>query len=380
MTRSRAVTHTTTRGHTSISDTDSGAGAGAGVGAFAGNTASTPALHCRHDIEKVAQLACADARRKIRTGFTQLENNEQSTKHRQLMLGAVLHLRENLTSTNVSSRKEMQRIQNHKNVLKYSIGNCSELAVAACLFMKNNYPEINSELYRIDGGDHAFIIINRDPHTAPSTPEDWNDESYICDPWANKVYKTSLYLQELKNYHCDRRSLKGRIEDFDPTRHHLTPWPLPTTEEEKTETIHLELANFKAKIAIIITAFSSFKRQSQRLSKTLSNTQTDAGKELSSIFTQLLKQLTQHLDQAKRKINIKISNDLVLATTTLCSELHDTLSDLRSDCLTYQSNLTFFSKRYPLTPKVKQKIQQAVHQSIKALNNDLDQLRTLTMI
>lgn len=83
---------------------------------------------------------------------------------------------------------------------KYSVGNCTEIALIAMEYIATHDDKISAELFEIAGGDHVFLVVNRDPKSDSHDPLTWGDSAYICDPWANKVYPAKEYLKELKNF------------------------------------------------------------------------------------------------------------------------------------------------------------------------------------
>ena len=101
---------------------------------------------------------------------------------------------------------------------KYDLGNCGELAYFALDYILYHAPpELNAETYSIRGGNHSFLVINRDPNSDPNLPETWGTDAVICDPWANKVYRARDYRTELKNFYTQEN--KNFIQDLQP--HHV---------------------------------------------------------------------------------------------------------------------------------------------------------------
>jgi len=179
------------------------------------------------------------ARDQIRKGSTQLENNVLSNEYFDYLETGV---GDELGTRGLAKQQATRKIDSDpldKNELssyyesmisttsKFSIGNCTELAIQALdyvlshLFSSNI--KINAEVYLISGGDHVFLVLNRDPWSNPQDPKTWGENAVICDPWANKVFKASDYLSELKNFH--RVNRKNSVEDFNPSKHVLVPYP-----------------------------------------------------------------------------------------------------------------------------------------------------------
>lgn len=179
-------------------------------------------------IALIAKEACEYARSQILEGSTQLENNLYSPEKKRSLLYAMSHVR-------AISRDEFRHIVKNdffpgvnrafldfeiqiSNCKKFSLGCCGELAQMALHYIAKEHPQINAEQFRIAGGNHTFLVIGRDPKSDPSHPEAWNDETYICDPWLNKIYPANAYLTELKNYWQDDKN-NNCIEDFNPQKH-----------------------------------------------------------------------------------------------------------------------------------------------------------------
>jgi hypothetical protein len=87
-----------------------------------------------------------------------------------------------------------------KNAVRYRVGNCAEnSALAFVMFAEypgpendNSLPELegdpskNPPIERVDSpdGDHAFVVVNRNPSFAISDVARWADHQVIiCDPW-----------------------------------------------------------------------------------------------------------------------------------------------------------------------------------------------------
>lgn len=125
---------------------------------------------------------------------------------------------------------------------KYSLGNCAELALQALDHVLNTlHADMNAEIYLIHGGDHVFLVMNRDPRSNPQDPATWGDAAVICDPWADKVYRASDYLSQLKNFYSFRG--QNYTENFDANEHVLLPFgDFNTTYLHNAKTV----ANLKA--------------------------------------------------------------------------------------------------------------------------------------
>ncbi len=82
-----------------------------------------------------------------------------------------------------------------------SSGNCDEFTKQAFDFILYHDNSIKAEVYEIQGGDHVFLVLNRDPNSDPSDPDTWGKKAVICDPWANSVYYALNFRHHLKNFY-----------------------------------------------------------------------------------------------------------------------------------------------------------------------------------
>ncbi|MBI3722745.1 DUF4157 domain-containing protein [bacterium] len=73
-----------------------------------------------------------------------------------------------------------------KVALKWGWGNCKENAavVATRLHEKGvDSVELMSKEGDEKGGDHAFVVVNRDPLSNPGNPSTWGNQAFIVDAW-----------------------------------------------------------------------------------------------------------------------------------------------------------------------------------------------------
>lgn len=129
---------------------------------------------------------------------------------------------------------------------KFSIGNCYEYALIALEYMVKNNPDVNSEVFYIQGGDHVFLVIGRKEGSNSRDPKTWGNEAFICDPWSNSVYPAKEYLNKTKNFFYTQDyngNYENYIQDFDPKKHSLQP----KLEENSTRVLQGS-CNLKKKI------------------------------------------------------------------------------------------------------------------------------------
>lgn len=104
-------------------------------------------------------------------------------------------------------------------ILSWQFGNCMEHVYLALDFLINETKKTSGEIFRIEGGDHVFLVIGRKLRSRIDDPMTWGKTAVICDPWAKKAYPAHEYLEKLRTY----RWADGvnHTEPFDPTVHKI---------------------------------------------------------------------------------------------------------------------------------------------------------------
>lgn len=125
---------------------------------------------------------------------------------------------------------------------KYSLGNCYELSFLALDYILNHFPEMRAELYKIEYGDHAFLVLNRDPDSFMDKPHTWGENAIVCDPLANEVYPAKECFDRLRSSFNNEN--ENRTIPFDPEEHVLM-----LVEGYNTSTLREEIRNAKTKHA-----------------------------------------------------------------------------------------------------------------------------------
>lgn len=189
----------------------------------------------------IAQNACDYAAQHILHGSTQTANNDLSFDYFISHLNGISKVRSLAKDKTIHPRTieamllppTLLYYEHHIKVSsKFSLGNCQEQAFQSLDYIVRNVPEdFNAEIFAIAGGDHAFLVLNRIPHSIPANPFSWGQGAVICDPWAKKVYPAKNYLIYLKN--LKKNSLfdslmvlasgksRLRVENFDPKIHEV---------------------------------------------------------------------------------------------------------------------------------------------------------------
>jgi hypothetical protein len=195
-----------------------------------------------HRILKIGKAANKYARSQIIKGGTQLENNkldpdylhhlkkgvEEGSKVPGWKGFGVKDIIEDEAQRRVK-KGEKPAFAYYNSIIsvtsKYSLGNCNELAVQALDYILRHAPDISAEVYKIEGGDHAFLVLNRDPSSAAEDPNTWGPNAVICDPWTNEneVYPAKECFTRLKSYYWDENENCHKTERYDPEKHFLMP-------------------------------------------------------------------------------------------------------------------------------------------------------------
>jgi hypothetical protein len=108
--------------------------------------------------------------------------------------------------------------------IKYSIGNCMEMAAAAFVYLLKSHPDVKVDIFRIDGGDHGFVVIGRDFNSDPTDPTTWGEHALICDTWSKESFPVSQ-INKLKDFNGGV-TVDGYpvLRDLDLTKQTLRIW------------------------------------------------------------------------------------------------------------------------------------------------------------
>jgi hypothetical protein len=101
-------------------------------------------------------------------------------------------------------------------------GNCGELASLGLYYIAMNYPDVPAEMFHIEGGDHAFLILGRPINSNIKDPLSWTN-AIVCDPFEKTFYPIEDYLSKMKNFVVTQVGDKqiNVEEEFDIERHKL---------------------------------------------------------------------------------------------------------------------------------------------------------------
>ena len=84
------------------------------------------------------------------------------------------------------------------HAMLYQAGNCGEQSTIALLYLKE-LGVSNLDLVFLDNGDHAFVVIGRDPHSDINDFTTWGENAVICDPWGQRYFPASDIVFQLND-------------------------------------------------------------------------------------------------------------------------------------------------------------------------------------
>ena len=104
-----------------------------------------------------------------------------------------------------------------------NVGTCLEMSAVAFKHSIQNKPELRAELFFLEGGNHVFLVLGRNPSSDPSKYKEWGGEAVICDAWSGKVFPASEVESKLKNFVRESETPEGNprtiLEPFNPEKH-----------------------------------------------------------------------------------------------------------------------------------------------------------------
>jgi hypothetical protein len=70
----------------------------------------------------------------------------------------------------------------------FGCGNCGEQSAMAYEWLRKNGVTPVENMKFVSGGDHAFVVLGREPSSEPGVPSTWGASAIVCDPWKGEVY------------------------------------------------------------------------------------------------------------------------------------------------------------------------------------------------
>jgi hypothetical protein len=104
------------------------------------------------------------------------------------------------------------------------VGNCGEMGAIAQNYVLREGGDAFLIAFAVPG-DHAFAVVGFQHGDEQLPMSQWNDEAFICDPWANIVCKPAQYLfawkQKMRKWRTANKKIVTPGGLIDPTSE---PW------------------------------------------------------------------------------------------------------------------------------------------------------------
>lgn len=178
---------------------------------------------CSSHNEQIAHESKDYARNIIMMGFTQIATNNLPIEQRLGVEKAVDEVRDKISDLQRELPVEFDQyttlyLATVEQCKRYFMGNCLELSFMALHYIAEN-SEAKAEIFYLEGGDHAFLVVGRLPNSDPTDPNTWGEDAYISDPWANKVFSAKHYKEELKSCFRNYTEAKTELVNFSEKEH-----------------------------------------------------------------------------------------------------------------------------------------------------------------
>ena len=102
-------------------------------------------------------------------------------------------------------------------------GNCGSKAAVAFEGLIERYPSTNTrfEIIALEGGDHEFVVIGRDPKSDIANYRTWGRDVWVADTWTEEFYPASEIPNRLPSSCREEENLNiiYSMQPFDPTKH-----------------------------------------------------------------------------------------------------------------------------------------------------------------
>jgi hypothetical protein len=108
-------------------------------------------------------------------------------------------------------------------VTRRHVGNCSEMAAVGLQYAIDHLVDHRVEIFNILGGDHAFLVIGRDPHSRLHEYQNWGAKAVVCDPWSSSCF----YAEEIEAKLINAVRIAPYVtitKPFNPASHKLDMW------------------------------------------------------------------------------------------------------------------------------------------------------------
>jgi hypothetical protein len=172
---------------------------------------------------KLATFVANQARTVIKKCETNIDFNKYSEGEKLDLHDKIQLMR---LKTGIVLYKSFQDVKTMAEVTrKHGYGNCGEYAALTMDTLKNIEPGLRVEIFFEAGGNHGFVVIDREKSSDPLNPSTWGDDAVICDAWSGEVYPAIEGLWRLRscnNFVFPNKDRYNHIPSYNPRCHVLT--------------------------------------------------------------------------------------------------------------------------------------------------------------
>lgn len=94
---------------------------------------------------------------------------------------------------------------------KYKMGNCGEQAAVAYTYLKQEKNLRKIDLLVLVNGDHAFVVIGKDPLVEVNDLHKWGKAAVVCETWGKTYFPAEQLFEKLNQ--ISEKTL------YDPSKH-----------------------------------------------------------------------------------------------------------------------------------------------------------------
>lgn len=166
---------------------------------------------------ELMQRACAYARSiiSIEHSSTSIEHNRLPDGEKTKWKSRICRLRKTTSDLDGGKLSATLVIADRAQVAK--AGNCSEFARLVIKYLTlpstkyNLHLDTYAKVVHIDGGDHAFVIVNTNSAATPGNYYNYANDinTVVCDAWSGECYLGNQISEKLHDADCVYRSAAG---------------------------------------------------------------------------------------------------------------------------------------------------------------------------
>ncbi len=180
-----------------------------------------------------AHVAVSVARRAILQSSTHPSANQLKPEDFENLVYQCHDLRSSYNAVNQyhsgsSDESQITRLKSIVDKIKArKIGRCREYSyVVLDTLLRMGANLSNIEEYCIENGDHAFVVMNRDPNSNPTDYKTWNDSAVVIDAYSGAAYPAYEIPDRLFAFRCHQKKSNARVNvliPFEPGYHKIQP-------------------------------------------------------------------------------------------------------------------------------------------------------------